>query len=79
MPITSEKNRKTLEKIEDTVAFKKENEKYWKQKIPTMTCEKKLVEAFKKEAKEKEWKYTTLMNKILRERYGKEKNNNEDD
>lgn len=79
MPITNEKNRKTLEKIEDTVAFKKENEKYWNQKIPTMTCEKKLVEAFKKEAKEKEWKYTTLMNKILRERYGKENNNNEDD
>ncbi|WP_272951895.1 hypothetical protein [Spiroplasma citri] len=34
------KNRKILEKIEDTVAFKKENEKYWNQKIPTMTCEK---------------------------------------
>lgn len=79
MPITSEKNRKTLEKIEDTIAFKKENEKYWNQKLPTMTCEKELVEAFKKEAKEKEWKYTTLMNKILRERYRKEKNNNEDD
>lgn len=79
MPITSEKSRKTLEKIEDTIAFKKENDKYWNQKMPTMTCEPELVKEFKKEAEEKELKYTTLMNKILRERYKKENKNNEDD
>nr|WP_198515450.1 hypothetical protein [Spiroplasma citri] len=39
---------------------------------------KKMVES-EKEAKQKEWKYITLMNNILRERYEKQNNNNEND
>lgn len=58
----------TLTSFKDTKEFKKRD---WKQVLPPMTCHKILVEKFKIEAKEKKWKYTTLMNEILEARYGK--------
>ena len=46
--------------------------------IPNMCHEKKLVDAFRQEVKEKKLLYATLMNEISRERYRKEPTNNED-
>ncbi|GAA6238910.1 MAG: hypothetical protein SPLM_10270 [Spiroplasma phoeniceum] len=51
----------------------------WQKAMPPMTCNPNLVQKFRQEAKSKDWKYTTLMNKILEERYGKENNKYEDD
>ncbi|WP_424527550.1 hypothetical protein [Spiroplasma endosymbiont of Glossina fuscipes fuscipes] len=47
--------------------------------IPTLSISKELAISFRKEAKLKKWKLSTLMEQILIERYGKENNNNEDD
>ncbi|AXF97239.1 hypothetical protein [Spiroplasma phoeniceum] len=86
MPIESKNSikKKILDRVENTAAYSKENlKRSGKRKttdmIPNMYCDKKLVEAFRKEAQNKKWLYTTLMNEILKERYGKENNNNEDD
>ena len=43
-----------------------------------MCHEKKLVDAFRQEVKEKKLLYATLMNEISRQRYRKEPTNNED-
>lgn len=58
----------SLTSFKNTKEFKKRD---WTQVLPPMTCHKELVEKFKIEAKEKKWKYTTLMNEILEARYGK--------
>ncbi|WP_252319538.1 hypothetical protein [Spiroplasma endosymbiont of Lariophagus distinguendus] len=86
MPIETKNGikNKILERVENTAAFSKENSKvkdkrFTTDMIPNMYCEKKLVEAFRKEAKEKKWLCTTLMNEILRERYGKGNKKNEND
>ncbi|WDA55052.1 MAG: hypothetical protein PPFGHCPK_01533 (plasmid) [Spiroplasma endosymbiont of Drosophila atripex] len=46
--------------------FKKVDENFV---MPRMTCDQELVKQFRKEAQEKQWSYTTLMNNILKERY----------
>lgn len=77
MPVI--KKQKTLEIINNSISFKnkiKENKKFL---LPNTTCDFNLVEYFKKEAKDKKWKMSTLMNEILKERYGKENINNEND
>ncbi|BET39666.1 hypothetical protein [Spiroplasma ixodetis] len=86
MPIETKNviKNKILERVENTAAFSKENSKakdkrFTTDMIPNMYCEKELVETFRKEAKEKKWLYTTLMNEILRERYGKGNKKNEND
>lgn len=50
-----------------------------KKQLPTLTIEDWLINNFNKEAKSKKWTKTTLMNEILKERYSKETNNNEND
>ncbi|WP_308149558.1 hypothetical protein [Spiroplasma sp. AdecLV25b] len=84
MPIETKNSikNKILERVENTAAFSKENLKIKDKRIatcmiPNMYCEEELVEAFRKEAKDKKWLYTTLMNEILRERYGKINNESE--
>ncbi|RUO85880.1 hypothetical protein [Spiroplasma endosymbiont of Megaselia nigra] len=71
-----EENINKLSSFKNAREFKKRN---WKNILPPMTCDVELVQKFRDEANSKDWKYTTLMNKILRERYGRENNNNEDD
>ena len=87
MPIESKNSikNKILERVENTAAYSKENLKRNEKRkttdmIPNMYCDKKLVEAFRKEAQSKKWLYTTLMNEILRDYFDrKEKTQNEDD
>ena len=49
-----------------TKDFKKRD---WENIIPNMTCDTNLVKAFRIEAEEKQWSYTTLMNNILKYKY----------
>lgn len=49
-----------------TKDFKKRE---WENIIPNMTCDENLVRDFRKEAQEKQWSYTTLMNNILKHKY----------
>lgn len=63
----------SLKVINNHVSFNKVKEfkkRTTEQIMPTMTCHTELVEAFKTEAKAKHWKFTTLMNQILSDRYG---------
>lgn len=69
--ISNKEAVKSLASFSNTKEFKKRNTE---EMLPAMTCHKELVAKFKKEAKEKKWKYTTLMNEILEERYGKVEN-----
>nr|WP_011310429.1 hypothetical protein [Spiroplasma citri]CAI94275.1 hypothetical protein [Spiroplasma citri] len=73
-----EENINKLSSFKNVKEFKKRN---WKNILPPMTCDVELVQKFRDEAKMKDWKYTTLMNKILRYWYDNRKgnNNNEDD
>ncbi|RUO85878.1 hypothetical protein [Spiroplasma endosymbiont of Megaselia nigra] len=50
-----------------------------KKQLPTLTIEDWLIDNFNTEAKRKKWSKTTLMNEILKERYGRENIQNEDD
>ncbi|WJG71455.1 hypothetical protein [Spiroplasma ixodetis] len=50
-----------------------------KKQLPTLTIDDWLIEDFNKEAKTKKWTKTTLMNEILKERYGKGNKKNEND
>ncbi|MFJ1522446.1 hypothetical protein [Spiroplasma sp. ald] len=68
---------KNLSSFKETKEFKKRNLKT--NILPSMTVKPNLIKKFREEAEEKYWKLTTLMNKILEERYGKESNKNEDD
>ncbi|MBP1525594.1 MAG: hypothetical protein H9Q65_03265 [Spiroplasma ixodetis] len=77
MPVI--KKQKTLEIINNSISFKNKIKENKKVLLPNTTCDLNLVESFKKEAKDKKWKMSTLMNEILKERYGKENINNEND
>ena len=84
MPIESKNSMKNkiLVCVENTGAFSKENAKkkeLQQIRYPICVVKKKLVDAFRQEAKEKKWLYATLMNEISRQRYRKEPTNNEDD
>ncbi|MBP1525516.1 MAG: hypothetical protein H9Q65_02540 [Spiroplasma ixodetis] len=50
-----------------------------KKQLPTLTVDDWLIDDFNKEAKTKKWTKTTLMNEILKERYGKGNKKNEND
>lgn len=67
---------KKMSTFSETKEFKKRD---WKKVIPPIAAELWIVDAFNQEAKRKKWSKTTLMNEILKERYGKEKKNYEDD
>ncbi|PQP78019.1 hypothetical protein C6B38_08765 [Spiroplasma sp. ChiS] len=77
MPVIKKKS--TLEMIDNSVSFKNKIKYNKKVLLPNTTCDFYLVKNFKKEAQQRKWKMSTLMNEILKERYGKENNNNEDD
>ncbi|WP_424527522.1 hypothetical protein [Spiroplasma endosymbiont of Glossina fuscipes fuscipes] len=77
MPVIKKKS--TLEMIDNSVSFKNKIKDNKKVLLPNTTCDFYLVENFKNEAQQRKWKMSTLMNEILKERYGKEINNNEDD
>lgn len=64
------KNTKDFNNVKD---FEKENHGV----LPTLSIPKDLIEQFRKEAREKQWKLTTLMTNILKERYGKNDNESE--
>ncbi|MBP1526000.1 MAG: hypothetical protein H9Q65_05390 [Spiroplasma ixodetis] len=64
------KNTKDFHNIKD---FEKEKQGV----LPTLSIPKDLIEQFRKEAKDKQWKLTTLMTNILKERYGKNDNESE--
>lgn len=75
----SENNKivKNLSSFKEAKEFKKRNLKT--DVLPSMTVKSNLIKKFREEADKNDWKLTTLMNRILEERYGKENNNNEDD
>ncbi|AXF97282.1 hypothetical protein [Spiroplasma phoeniceum] len=75
----SENNKivKNLSSFKETKEFRKRNLKT--DVLPSMTVKSNLIKKFREEAQKNDWKLTTLMNRILEERYGKENNNNEDD
>ncbi len=71
---TAQEQVKNLASYAGTKDFEKRE---WNKVLPPMTCNPILVEKFRKEAKSKKWKFTTLMNEILEERYGKIDNESE--
>lgn len=67
---------KKMSTFSEAKEFKKRD---WKKVIPPIAAEPWIIDAFNREALNKKWSKTTLMNEILKERYGKENSNYEND
>lgn len=73
LKVYEEKKPTAQEQVKNLASFSKAgdfNKRQWSKAMPPMTCNPVLVEQFRKEAKDKKWSFTTLMNEILEERYG---------
>lgn len=62
---------KTIENVSSYNKTKKYNKIDYQDIMPPMTCKVELVRKFRKQAKDKKWSYTTLMNEILTDWFNK--------